>query len=129
MMAEQDRHDGGDTVEPPEPAGSATDGPVAADPSIEDAAPAAEAPVAYEIVYECRDKMLGGRLAQRLEDVVGPTWQLRRVEEGPSWALVIEFPSPASANRFFDSEFYRQFCIEARRSCRSSVLVVPLGKV
>lgn len=92
-------------------------------------ASAGDRPIAYEIVYECRDKVVGARLAQRLEDVVGPTWTLRRVEEGPAWAMSIEFPSAASADRFFDSDFYRQFCIEARRSCRSSVLVVPLGYV
>ncbi len=93
------------------------------------AAPAADVPVAYEIVYECRDKMLGVRLAQRLEEVLAPTYEVRRTEEGPSWAVSIEFPSRTSADRFFDSDFYRQFCIEARRSCRSAVLVVPLGDV
>ncbi|MDX1620501.1 MAG: hypothetical protein R3320_05900 [Nitriliruptorales bacterium] len=85
--------------------------------------------VAYEIVYDCRDRMTGQRLAQRLDEVVGPTWELRRVEEGPTWSIAIEFPTPQAAERFFDSDFYRQFCIEARRSCRSSVLVVPLGPV
>lgn len=85
--------------------------------------------IAYEIVYDCRDRMLGQRLAQRLDDVVGPTWDIRRVEEGPTWAVAIEFPSERAATKFFDSVFYRQFCIEARRSCRSSVLVVPLGPV
>ena len=85
--------------------------------------------VAYEIVYDCRDRMLGQRLAQRLDEVVGPTWELRRVEEGPTWSIAIEFPDPRAADRFFDSDFYRQFCIEARRSCRSAVLVVPLGPV
>lgn len=85
--------------------------------------------IAYEIVYDCRDRMLGQRLAQRLQDVVEPTWDIRRVEEGPTWSVAIEFPSGRSAERFFDSDLYRQFCIEARRSCRSSVLVVPLGPV
>lgn len=85
--------------------------------------------VAYEIVFDCRDRMLGGRLSQRLEDVVGPTWGLRRTEDGPTWAVVIEFPTTEAADRFFNSDFYRQFCIEARRSCRSSVLVVPLGPI
>jgi uncharacterized protein (DUF1330 family) len=86
-------------------------------------------PLAYDIVFECRDKMLGARLAQRLEDVLGPTYEVRRTEEGAGWAVTIEFPSARSADRFFDSDFYRQFCIEARRSCRSAVLVVPLGPV
>lgn len=85
--------------------------------------------VAYEIVYDCPDKMLGARLAQRLEDVLDPTSDVRRTEEGPSWAVTIGFASRGSADRFFDSDAYRQFCIEARRSCRSAVLVVPLGEV
>lgn len=87
-----------------------------------------DTPVGYEIVYECRDKMLGARLAQRLEEVLGPTYEVRRTEEGPAWAVSIAFPSRRSADRFFDSDFYKQFCIEARRSCRSAVLVVPLGE-
>lgn len=91
--------------------------------------PTGDSRIAYEIVYDCRDRMLGQRLAQRLDEVVGPTWSIRRVEEGPTWSIVIEFPSSRSAERFFDSDFYRQFCIEARRGCRSSVLVVPLGPV
>ncbi|MBW3619559.1 MAG: DUF1330 domain-containing protein [Actinobacteria bacterium] len=89
----------------------------------------AEPPLAYDIVFECKDKLLGGRLAQRLEDVLGPTYEVRRTEEVAGWAVTIEFPSRSSAERFFDSDFYRQFCIEARRSCRSAVLVVPLGPV
>ena len=83
--------------------------------------------IGYEIVYDCRDRMLGRRLAQRLDEVAGPTWNLRLVEEGPTWSIAIEFPDERTAERFFDGEPYRQFCIEARRSCRSSVLVVPLG--
>lgn len=89
----------------------------------------ASEPLAYEIVFDCKDKMLGARLAQRLDEVLGPTYGIARTEEGPSWAVAIRFPSQASADRFFDSDFYRQFCIEARRSCRSAVLVVPLGPV
>lgn len=90
---------------------------------------AADQPLAYDIVFECRDKMLGARLAQRLEDVLGPTYDVERTEETAGWAVTIRFPSQRSADRFFDSDFYRQFCIEARRSCRSAVLVVPLGPV
>lgn len=92
-------------------------------------ADAAVQPLAYDIVFECRDKALGARLAQRLEDVLGPTYDVDRTEESAGWAVTIRFPSSRSADRFFDSDFYRQFCIEARRSCRSAVLVVPLGPV
>lgn len=88
---------------------------------------AATGPLAYDIVFECRDTLVGARLAQRLEDVLGPTYEVVRTEESAGWAVTITFPSRRSAERFFDSDFYRQFCIEARRSCRSAVLVVPLG--
>lgn len=91
--------------------------------------PDAGPPVSYEIVYDCRDRMLGSRLAQRLEDVARPAWPAERTEDGPTWAITIEFSSRPAADEFFSSDFYRQFCIEARRSCRSSVLVVPLGTV
>lgn len=89
----------------------------------------ADEPLAYEIVFDCKDKMLGARLANRLDEVLGPTYDVRRSEEPTGWAVVIEFPSSRSADRFFESDFYRQFCIEARRSCRSAVLVVPLGPI
>ncbi len=85
--------------------------------------------VAYEIVYRCGDRLLGARLAQRVDDVIGPTWSVHRSEEGPTWALTIEFPDVGAAGRFFDSDFYVELCEEVRRSCRSAVLVVPLGPV
>ncbi|MBW3657839.1 MAG: DUF1330 domain-containing protein [Actinobacteria bacterium] len=97
------------------------------EPTAEPAGQPEDEPLAYEIVFDCKDKMLGARLANRLEEVLGPTYDVRRSEEPTGWAVVIEFPSSRSADRFFDSDFYRQFCIEARRSCRSAVLVVPLG--
>lgn len=85
-------------------------------------------PVAYEIVFDCRDRMLGARLAHRLEDAATKDdWTIAATEEGPTWALTLEFPDRAHADVFFRGEFYRQYCIEIRRSCRSSVLVVPLG--
>jgi hypothetical protein len=112
--------------------GERPDGPTppavegAATPSTQDAGTTT---VAYEIVYDCRDRMVGSRLAQRLQDVLGPTYRVDRTEEAASWSVTVRFPSQASADRFFDSDFYRQFCIEVRRSCRSPVLVVPLGPV
>lgn len=84
-------------------------------------------PVRYEVVFDCRDRMVGNRLVDRIEGVVAPTWRIERGEEGPTWSVTIEFPSATVADRFFRSDFYRQFCTETRRSCRSSVLVVPLG--
>ena len=85
--------------------------------------------VAYEIVFQCADRMLGSRLAQRVDDVVGPTWTVQRSEDGPTWALTIQFPDAGAARRFFESSFYVELCEEVRRSCQSAVLVVPLGPV
>ncbi|HEX9766821.1 MAG TPA: hypothetical protein VGA36_08650 [Nitriliruptorales bacterium] len=84
-------------------------------------------PVRYEIVFDCRDRMVGARLATRIVDVMGPTFPVTQGEEGPTWSVAIEFTGPAAADRFFASDFYRQFCIEVRRAAHSSVLVVPLG--
>lgn len=83
--------------------------------------------VRYEVVFESRDRTVGGRLVSRFEEVIGPTWKLRRTEEGPTWATTVEFPSRARAERFFASNFYRQFCNDVRRSAGTSVLVIPLG--
>lgn len=111
----------------------AEDGPVAvtSDPIVDGDGATAETGsagrVRYEIVFECRDRMVGGRLAARIEEVIGPTFPVAKGEEGPTWSVTIEFPSPAAGDRFFASDFYRQFCIEVRRSAHSSVLVVPMG--
>jgi hypothetical protein len=83
--------------------------------------------VAYEIVFDCPDRMRGRRLLQRVQEVVGPTWPVVPSEQGATFAINVTFPAPHTADRFFASDFYRSFCIEARRTCRSSVLVVPLG--
>ena len=82
--------------------------------------------IRYEVVFDCRDRVVGDRLCANLEEGT-PTTDIRRVEEGPTWSLGFDFPNGAAAEEFFGSEAYRQFCIEVRRSCRSSVLVVPLG--
>lgn len=86
-------------------------------------------PVGYEIVFDCRDRMLGVGIVQRLEDAAEAGWLVERGEEGPTWSVDIRFPNQSDADRFFDSEFYRQLCIQARRSCGTAVLVVPLGPV
>lgn len=85
--------------------------------------------VRYEIVFDCRDRMLGTRLLDRLERSMDDASEIKREEEGPTWSLHVAFRSPRRADEFFRSDAYRQFCIEARRTCRSSVLVVPLGPV
>lgn len=83
--------------------------------------------VAYEIVYDCHEEGDGARMAERIRGVIGPTWSIERVSAGPEWALRIEFPSQHDADRFFDSDFYREVCDQIRRQCASAVLVVPLG--
>lgn len=81
----------------------------------------------YEVVWEASDEVVASRLASRLQDGIGDRWPVHRSEEGPTWILEIEFPRHEDAEAFFASDLYRQFCIETRRTCRSSVLVVPLG--
>lgn len=86
--------------------------------------------VRYEIVFECRDRMLGTRMLDRLIDTLGTDAEVRRNEEGPrTWSVEAVFPSRQDAARVLRGEGYRQFCVEVRRSCRSSVFVVPLGPV
>ena len=84
--------------------------------------------VRYEIVFDCRDRSVGARLVSQLEGVADGAVQAVRTEEGPTWALSVEFPDRVAADEFFRGDGYRQFCIEARRASRSSVLVVPLGE-
>lgn len=90
---------------------------------------AGDGPVAYEIVYDCADEVRGRALAEHIEEVVSPTWQVDRSETGPIWALTLTFPSERDADRFFHSEFYSRVCVQAREECEGSVLVVPLGPV
>lgn len=85
--------------------------------------------VAYELVFDCRDERAGLPIMARIESVVGPTWEVRRGERGPTWSLTIEFPSQRAADRFFCSDFYSRICTEVRRQCASALLVVPLGPV
>lgn len=86
-------------------------------------------PVAYELVFDCRDESASLPIVGRIESVVGPTWEVRRGECGPTWSLTIEFPSQRAADRFFCSDFYSRICTEVRRQCVSALLVVPLGPV
>ncbi len=86
----------------------------------------------YEIVFDCRDRLTGERLCGQLEDAVeavaGGQGTAHRTEDGPgSWALSVDFPGSDLADEFFRGEPYRQFCADVRRSCQTSVLVVPLG--
>jgi hypothetical protein len=84
----------------------------------------------YEIVFDCRDRVLGERLCGQLEDVLSNVGAVsHRAEDGPTWAVTAEFGAPEDADEFFRGDLYRQFCVEVRRSCQSSVLVVPFGPV
>ena len=86
--------------------------------------------VRYEIVFDCRDRAVGGRLAAQLEEIAAASASVRRSEDGPTtWAVAVEFPDRSGIDAFFRSDGYRQFCIEVRRASRSSVLVVPLGEI
>lgn len=99
-------------------------------PRSRDGDGAAEAlTVAYELVFDCRDEVVGHSILRRIEEVVGPTWEVTRGEDGPTWSLTLEFPSQAAADRFFCSDFYSRICVEVRRQCVSALLVVPLGPV
>ncbi len=86
-----------------------------------------DGPGRYEIVFDTRDRLLGNRLVSRIESVMGPTYPVQRGDSGPTWSVMIDFPHGKAADRFFSSDFYRQLCIEIRRSCNSPVLVVPMG--
>ena len=84
------------------------------------------APVRYDVVFDCRDRLAGDRLCRELEGIAGEA-AVHRADDGPTWAVTMEFAAETHANRFFRSEVYRQFCMDVRRTSQASVLVVPLG--
>lgn len=84
-------------------------------------------PIRYEVVFDCRDRLAGDRLCRELESIAADA-AVRRADEGPTWAVTMEFATEDEANRFFRSEEYRQFCMDVRRTSQTSVLVVPLGQ-
>lgn len=84
--------------------------------------------VRYEVVFDCRDRADGERLASQLEEVAPVRTQ--RGEDGPtSWSVVLDFPGSTEADDFFHSDRYRDFCADVRGACQASVLLVPLGPV
>ena len=85
--------------------------------------------IRYEVVFDCRDRLLGERLADQLLDLVTSFGDAKLTEDGPTYATTVEFFDASLADGFFRGEEYRQFCVEVRRSSQSSVLVVPLGAV
>lgn len=82
--------------------------------------------VRYEVVFDCRDRTIGDRLCAQLEDLAEAA-RVQRTDDGPTWAVTMEFADHQRAVDFFRDEAYRQFCMDVRRSAQTSVLVVPLG--
>ena len=123
-----------DTRQEPAPADSPSPSPLPTDDAESPQPDAARDPdsgerVRYEVVFDCRDRLLGERLADQLQDLVRSFGDAKLTEDGPTYAMTLEFNDPELADGFFRGEEYRQFCVEVRRSSQSSVLVVPLGAV
>ncbi len=85
-----------------------------------------ERSVRYEVVFDCRDRPVGDRLCGQLEDLADAD-HVQRTDDGPTWAVIMDFADHRRAVDFFRGEPYRQFCMDVRRSAQTSVLVVPLG--
>jgi len=84
----------------------------------------------YEVVFDCRDRVMAHGLVAQLEAAGAPgAVSVRRVEEGTTWAVAFDFAGARAADEFFTGEAYHEACVAIRRAIGASVLVVPLGEI